>query len=40
MLAGTLKAPVAKLARTLNEAPAKVARAIQAVADSKQGESA
>ena len=40
MLAGTLKAPVAKLARTLNEAPAKVARAIQAVAESKQGESA
>jgi len=36
MLAGTLKAPVSKLARTLNEAPAKVARAVKAVADSKQ----
>jgi len=35
-LAGVLKAPVSKLARTLAEAPAKTARAIKAVADAKQ----
>jgi len=38
ILAGTLKAPVAKLAATLAEPAAKTARAIKAVADSKQGE--
>ncbi|QHS10979.1 50S ribosomal protein L10 [Sinimarinibacterium sp. NLF-5-8] len=37
ILAGTLKAPVAKLAATLAEPAAKTARAIKAVADSKQG---
>ncbi|PPE71843.1 50S ribosomal protein L10 [Solimonas fluminis] len=36
ILAGTLKAPVAKLAATLAEPAAKAARAVKAVADSKQ----
>jgi len=36
ILAGTLKAPVAKLAATLAEPAAKTARAIKAVADAKQ----
>jgi large subunit ribosomal protein L10 len=36
MLAGTLKAPVTKLARTLAEPAAKAARAVKAVADAKQ----
>ena len=40
MLAGTLLAPVTKLAATLAEPAAKVARAVKAVADSKQGEQA
>lgn len=36
ILAGTLKAPVAKLAATLAEPAAKTARAIKAVADAQQ----
>lgn len=40
MLAGTLLAPVSKLARTLAEPAAKAARAVKAVADSKQGAAA
>lgn len=40
ILAGTLKAPVGKLARVLAEVPTKAARAVKAVADAKQGESA
>ena len=35
-LLGTLQAPVAKLARTLNEVPSKFARALAAVRDAKQ----
>ncbi|GIX31519.1 MAG: 50S ribosomal protein L10 [Porticoccaceae bacterium] len=35
-LAGVMIAPVAKLARTLNEIPAQVARALAAVADKKR----
>lgn len=37
ILAGTLLAPVTKLARTLAEPAAQAARAVKAVADSKQG---
>lgn len=37
ILAGTLLAPVTKLARTLAEPAALAARAVKAVADSKQG---
>lgn len=37
MLAGTLLAPVTKLAATLAEPAAKAARAVKAVADAKQG---
>jgi len=35
-LLGTLQAPVAKLARTLNEVPSKFVRALAAVRDAKQ----
>ena len=35
-LLGTLQAPVAKFARTLNEVPSKFARALAAVRDAKQ----
>ena len=36
MLARTIQAPVTKLARTLNEIPSKVTRAVAAVRDQKQ----
>jgi len=36
MLAGTLQAPIAKLARTLNEVPGKFARALAAVHAAKE----
>jgi len=36
MLVGTMQAPVAKLARTMNEVPAKFVRALAAVRDAKQ----
>ena len=36
MLLGVLKAPIAKLARTLAEPPAKLARTLAAVRDQKQ----
>jgi len=36
MLMGVMQAPVGKLARTLNEVPAKTARAVAAVRDQKQ----
>lgn len=36
ILAGTIQAPVAKLARTLKEVPAKTARVVAAVRDQKQ----
>jgi len=35
MLAGILQAPIAKFARTLNEVPSGVARALAAVRDAK-----
>lgn len=35
MLAGVLQAPVSKLARTLNEVPSQIARALAAVKDQK-----
>lgn len=35
-LAGTLQAPIAKLARTMNEVPAKFARALAALRDQKE----
>jgi len=35
MLAGVLQAPVTKLARTLNEMPSQIARALAAVKDQK-----
>ena len=38
MLAGTMSAPAAKLARTLNEIPSKFARALAAVRDAKAAE--
>ncbi|GAB1259189.1 50S ribosomal protein L10 [Aurantivibrio plasticivorans] len=40
MLAATLIAPVTKLARTFNEVPSKVTRAVAAVRDKKQDEAA
>ncbi len=36
ILAGTLRAPVEKLARTLNEVPGKLVRTVAAVRDSKE----
>jgi large subunit ribosomal protein L10 len=36
MLMGVMKAPVAKLARTLNEVPGKLVRTIAAIKDQKQ----
>ena len=36
MLVGTIQAPVTKLARTLNEVPSKVTRAVAAVRDQKK----
>ena len=36
MLLGVMKAPVAKLARTLNEIPAKLVRTLAAVRDKKE----
>lgn len=36
MLMGVMQAPIAKLARSLNEVPAKVTRAVAAVRDQKQ----
>nr|MBV6630518.1 50S ribosomal protein L10 [Oceanococcus sp. HetDA_MAG_MS8] len=36
ILAGTIQAPIGKLARTLNEVPAKTARVIAAIRDQKQ----
>lgn len=36
MLAGVIQAPITKLARTLNEIPTKVTRAVAAVRDQKQ----
>jgi large subunit ribosomal protein L10 len=35
-LAGTMQAPIVKLARTLNEVPSKFARALAAVRDAKE----
>lgn len=39
-LMGTMQAPLTKLARTTNEVPSKVTRAVAAVRDQKQGEAA
>jgi large subunit ribosomal protein L10 len=36
-LMGTMQAPVAKLARTLNEVPGKFVRTLAAVRDAKSG---
>ena len=36
MLAGVLQAPITKLARTFNEVPSKVTRAVAAVRDQKK----
>lgn len=36
MLAGTIQAPITKLARTFNEVPSKVTRAVAAVRDQKK----
>jgi large subunit ribosomal protein L10 len=40
MLLGTMQAPVAKLARTLNEVPAKFARTLAAVLEQKEKQAA
>jgi len=40
MLVGTMQAPIAKLARTMNEVPGKFARAVAAVRDQKEKQAA
>jgi large subunit ribosomal protein L10 len=36
MLAGVIQAPITKLARTFNEVPSKITRAVAAVRDQKK----